>query len=136
MGFHNDKYETYFNCKYHRNYFNNYSNKNNRKLNILSIFKQLIAVVIVGVVPKYNPFFSGSNVGTTTSTLITFVSAQDFVVHFPTDVVPVGPQFIINFTVYNALYTGDNAEKLSFEMQPYVTEAPYTGGVKVALVHV
>ena len=78
-------------CSYHRT---------NRKNNFIpSIFRYLLTIVIVGMIPKLEVLNdSSSSSSNNNNGLIVFAQAQDFVVHYPTNVVPVGPQFIINYT--------------------------------------
>ena len=110
-------------CSYHRT---NINRKNNFTP---SIFRYLLTIVIVGMIPKLEVLNdSSSSSSNNNNGLIVFAQAQDFVVHYPTDVVPVGPQFIINYTVYTTLYyDGVGTNNLAFEVQPYVTEPSWSG---------
>ena len=57
-----------------------------------------------------------------------FAKAQDIIVHSPSTEIPVGSQFILNFTVNNAIDKTIQEERLTFDMQPFISEASYPVG--------
>ena len=86
-------------------------------MKVLVFFVQVTLFILVDLLPR-SVFDAG----------LFFVKAQDITVHSPSTDIPVGSQFILNFTVNNAIDESEVGKKLTFDMQPFISEASYPAG--------